>query len=74
MLTERQAIQMLRDAYENAPYGEKMLRVQLFGIRYAEQLEGMNLGRLALEATGKELGVELRYGVKLAGYVVLRQT
>ena len=74
MLTERQAIQMLRDSYENAPYGEKMLSIQLFGIRYADQLEGMNLGNLALEATGKELGVELRYGVKLAGHVVLRQT
>ena len=73
MLTERQAIQLLREAYENAPVGEKMLSIQLFGIRYAEQLKGMNLGRLALEATGKELGVELRYGVKLAGYVILKQ-
>ena len=74
MLTERQATQLLREAYENAPVGAKMLSIQLFGIRYADQLEEMSLSRLALEATGKELGVELRYGVKLARHVVLKQT
>ncbi|MXX91860.1 MAG: hypothetical protein F4Y63_00205 [Chloroflexi bacterium] len=73
MITEHQAIQMLREAYENAPHGEKMLSIQLFGIRHADQLEGMNLSKLASDATGKELGVELNYGVKLSRHVVLKQ-
>ena len=74
MFTERQATQLLGVAYDNAPVGEKMLSIQLFGIRYADRLEGTNLGRLALEATGNELGVELLYGVKLAAHVILKQT
>jgi len=73
MLTEHQAIQMLEDAYERAPIGEKMLSIQLFGIRYADQLEGKSLSKLASEATGKRLGVQLAYGVKLAQHVVLKE-
>ena len=74
MLTERQAIQLLGEAYENAPFGEKMLSIHLFGIQHANELEEMNLSRIAREATGKELGVDLGYGVKLAEHVVLKQT
>ena len=72
-MTTEEAVRILREMYEKAPDGERGSIVIVFGIKYAAELEGMNLYLIATRATTfKHWGREIRKGVKLARYVSLR--
>jgi hypothetical protein len=63
----------LRDAYAKAPKGDKAVTIHLFGIRHARELDGQNLHKLAERAgISDTYGTELRKGVRLAEYVILK--
>ncbi|MEQ1935306.1 MAG: hypothetical protein ABL962_15710 [Fimbriimonadaceae bacterium] len=56
--------------YLNAPKGEQAVHVHLFGIKYADQVDGMPLKELAIEAgIPASYGTEIRKGINLAKYV-----
>lgn len=54
--------------------GERVLRLNLFGIQHADRLRGVNLGALVEDAGfGRSLAAEVRRGVRLAGHVQAKQ-
>lgn len=54
--------------------GLGMTNVHLFGIKYAKELVGVNLGDLSVAATGKEsFKTEIRKGMKLSQFVELKK-
>lgn len=68
----RELGQKLNDMYNNAPNGEKVAMIHLFGIKYADQIKKHNLStkEIAKEADIKESYVaEISKGIKLAKYV-----
>lgn len=67
------AANKLREAYFDAPKGLKATNVHLFGIKYADQLPGMNLHDLAeLAGLPRSYGVEINKGKNLAQFVELK--
>ncbi len=72
-MTAEEAIRILSDMYSQAPYSETALQVHLFGIKYADQLKGLNIHDIAERATGnRNWGVEINKGRNLAQYVKLK--
>ncbi len=72
-MTTEEAIRILSDMYSQAPYGETALQVHLFGIKYADQLKGLDLHHIAERATGyRTYGTEINKGRNLAKYVKLK--
>ena len=67
------ASELLRLSYAEAPEKGKATSVHLFGIRYADEIDGMPLGEVA-EGAGipKSYGTEIRKGINLARYVDLK--
>lgn len=60
----------LRSMRQAAPHGRKIAAVHLFGIIYAQELEGMDLLAIAVRAGCRpSLRGEIRKGVVLAEYV-----
>ena len=60
----------LKNMRQAAPHGRKIAAVHLFGIIYAQELEGMDLLAIAVRAGCRPgLGREIRKGVVLAEYV-----
>ncbi len=73
LMTEEEAVRILRDMYQNAPAGEKTTLIHLFGIKYADVLRGVSINFVAEQATGSDkYGTEIRKGIRLAKYVQLR--
>ena len=71
-MTEAEAVTILHDLYEYAPRGKQVLGIQLFGIKYADELAGHSLASIAEQATGKaHYEGEINQGKKLAEYVKL---
>lgn len=65
----------LRDMYEQAPRGDKVAHIHLFGIKYAERIAALGLtGAEVLRASGLQESylTELHKGIRLARYVVLK--
>jgi hypothetical protein len=61
---------LLRDARDQAPDGDVVVRIHLFGIDHAEQLQGVNLNELVAAAgVPKPYATEIRKGMRLAEYV-----
>ena len=72
-MTEDDAISKLREMYENAAPNEMAVNIHLFGIKYADELAGLNLKNVARQATGRvSYHTEIRKGINLAKYVALR--
>ena len=72
-LSELSAI--LRQMYEDAPNGEQIAMIQLFGIRYADTIRSLRYTPkdVILAAQMKpSLATELNKGMKLSPYVVER--
>ena len=68
-----EAIRILSDMYHNAPEGEMAVQVHLFGIKYTDQLNGLNPNYIAERATGyRSYGAEINKGRNLARYVKLK--
>ncbi|AZN97256.1 hypothetical protein EJ066_08115 [Mesorhizobium sp. M9A.F.Ca.ET.002.03.1.2] len=67
------AAKILAQMYSTAPDKEKAVHVHLFGIRYADELDGMPLQEIAVRAgISKNYGTEIRKGINLARYVALK--
>jgi hypothetical protein len=68
------AAKILARMYSTAPDREKAMQVHLFGIKYAEHIDGMPLQELAGRAGIPEsYGTEIRKGINLARHVRLKQ-
>ena len=66
--------QSLRAAWEQAPRGDVVVRIHLFGIENAAALEGISLAGLVEEAgVPKPYATEIHKGMRLAEYVTLRR-
>jgi hypothetical protein len=63
----------LREAWEQAPEGEIVVRIHLFGIRHAAELQNVNLQALVLAAgIPKPYSTEVRKGMRLAEWVSVK--
>ena len=70
-MTLDELAEVLRNMWDSAPKGGKTPMVHLFGIRYADELEGMDLAALAeLAGRPRSMGTEIRKGRNLAQYVI----
>ena len=49
-MTLDEAAQILREMYYNAPRGEQVAHIHLFGIEYADQLEGLTNPEIVRQA------------------------
>jgi len=64
----------LRAMWEAAPEGARSPMVHLFGIKYADELEGMNLKDIAeLAGRPRSMGTEIYKGSRLAQYVTVKK-
>jgi hypothetical protein len=73
MRTEDLIAALKRD-YANAAQGEKSTAVHLFGIRFAEELQGHPINEIAERAGLTEhWGTEIRKGIRLSRYVELKR-
>lgn len=72
-MTTEELTRALRDAVLGAEEGNKVVAIHIFGIRYAEALDGRNLTELVARAgLGKSWVTEIRKGVRLAEFVTLK--
>ena len=72
-MTEEEAVRILRKMYSNAPRGEKVTMIHLFGIKYSSELADLHVVTIAERATGyPSYGIEIRNGIRLARYAEVR--
>ena len=73
-MNETEAAKLLRASYDEAEVRlEQTTAIHLFGIRYAEELVGLSLENILKQAEmPASYKTEIRKGMKLARYVVLR--
>jgi hypothetical protein len=63
----------LHEAWAQAPEGNVVVRIHLFGIEHAKALESVNLRVLVSKAgIPKPYATEIRKGMRLADYVSLK--
>ena len=73
-MTISDAAEKLKEMYFSAPERQKALRVHLFGIKYADQIAGMNSRNLAeLAGLSANYGAERIKGKRLAPFVELKK-
>lgn len=63
----------LSNMYNNAPTGDSVAMIHLFGIRYAEQIKNIGASSKAIAKSAhinESYGTEISKGIKLAKYVV----
>lgn len=66
-------VRLLREARNQAPPGNIVVRIHLFGIQHADDLSGVDLGELVAAAgIPKPYATEIRKGMRLADYVTLK--
>ena len=72
-MTPEEAGQKLREMYDAAPYGEQVAQIHLFGIKYADEVEGLtNLDIVRHAGIHESYNTEVAKGRRLAKYVRLR--
>lgn len=62
----------LNDMYSNAPNGDSVVMIHLFGIRYANEILKMKLSKKDIAIAAKipiSYATEISKGIKLAKYV-----
>lgn len=66
----------LREMYENAPYGDSVTMIHIFGIKYANEIKqnGFTVGNI-IKASGinSSYATEVSKGIRLAKYVIIKQ-
>jgi 5-methylcytosine-specific restriction protein B len=75
MLTKNELSAKLNQMYYNAPKGEKVSMIHLFGIKYADEIKesGIATKEIAKDANINEsYGTEISKGVKLSKYVQVK--
>jgi len=72
-MPEKELGKVLKDMYDSAPSGYKVLNVQFFGIKYADAItkHGYRISEI-IKAAGlnKSYAGEIRKGIKLSRYVI----
>lgn len=68
-MTEQEAIAKLRELYDHAPYGMRGICAWLFGVKYADDLAGLDLEVIAREGASKGYHIDLRKGIRASEYV-----
>ena len=72
-MTVGEAAAVLRRMYENAPQGEKVTHIFLFGIIHADDLAALSVNEVVREAGVRPTYyTEIRNGIKLAKYVQMK--
>lgn len=73
-MTIDEAAKILSQMYrQGAATKEKAVQIHLFGIKYADELEGMSLPEVTARAgISEKYKTEIRKGMNLARYVQLR--
>ena len=74
-MTENKLGKVLKEMYENAPHGEKVVNAHLFGVKYASVILDNNYKVTEIiHASGlkQSYEVEVSTGIKLAKYVIPR--
>ena len=72
-MTVGEAAAVLKRMYENAPHGEKVTCIFLFGIIYADDLAALSVRDVVREAGVRPTYyTEIRRGIKLAEYVQMK--
>ena len=72
-MTVGEAAAILKRMYENAPRGEKVTCLFLFGIIYADDLAALSVRDVVREAGVRPTYyTEIRRGIKLAKYVQIK--
>ena len=73
-MTIDEAGRRLREMYDSAPYGEQVAQIHLFGIRYADALEGLtNVEIVRRAGLYDSYNTEVAKGRRLAKYVRPRE-
>ena len=68
-----EAAELLGNMYENAPVGEQVTSIHVFGIIYADAIRSMSKKELAKRAgLGESFHTEISKGIRLAKHVQLR--
>jgi hypothetical protein len=76
-MTKQDLAQKLKDMYFNAPQGEKVSMIHLFGIKYSEEIKECEASTKEIaKAAGinESYGTEISKGVKLGHYVNIKPT
>ncbi len=69
-----EASKILARMYREAPDGEKVLSIHMFGIKYADQIRDMSIKDIVVGAgLPKSYPTEIRKGINLAKYVEVRR-
>lgn len=66
---------VLSKLYHNAPKGEAVAMIHVFGIKYAEELESSRFNKKAVARAAsipESYGTEISKGMKLANYVTVK--
>ena len=71
-MTTEELAATLRRAYESAPYGDKTLSVQMWAIKFAEELDGKVAGAVARQAQIGNWEATINDAKKLARHVILK--
>lgn len=72
-MIEKQASELLAEAYSKAPYREKALSIHLFAIKYADSIANMSAKNIVVGAGLQEsYKSEIRKGINLSKYVKLK--
>ncbi len=73
-MTGQEAGRKLREMYDSAPYGEQVAQIHLFGIKYADELEGLTNAEIVRHSGLYESYItEVAKGRRLAKYVRPRE-
>ena len=72
-MTLEEAGRRLREMYDTAPYGEQVAHIHLFGVKYADELEGLSNVDIVRQAGMYEsYSTEVAKGRRLSKYVRLK--
>ncbi|WP_418604604.1 hypothetical protein [Hwangdonia sp.] len=67
----------LSNLYHNAPKGEAVAMIHLFGIKYAKELQENNFSKKEIAKAAnipESFGTEISKGIKLAKYVTVKDS
>jgi len=74
-MTSQELGKVLHDMYTNADEGESVAMIHLFGIKYADEINRLDIAKrtLAIAAgINPSYGTEISKGMKLSKYVLLK--
>ena len=73
-MTEAQLAEILKERYTSAEKREMVTAIHLFGVEFADRLDGVSINDVAELGTGhRSYGTEIRKGIRLSKYVSLKR-